>query len=273
MRYASPLVGVLTIILLVAVPVGGSPALKAGSNAAYDLKTTVSIILPTCNGASAAMMYCNFSSMLTSIPPSFNVTGTFGWAATSVNSTSASLNVSRDATISSDDLMIPSLHRTGSFNETVNLATRTISIMPFLKTEIDEAIQMEQSAISSALPSGATPEGAMNAIESSASTRGVYTMWWINDPASLKVNDTVPVLVFPTNVTGSTSINLGPLGTRPAWMLTFAPRPFSRMESYALSNSTFRFDYGAASTFNYDQQSGVLLSASVSIQFGIAEST
>lgn len=97
-------------------------------------------------------------------------------------------------------------------------------------------------------------------------------MWWINDPASLKVNDTVPVLVFPTNVTGSTSINLGPLGTRPAWTLTFAPRPFSQVESYALSNSTFRFDYGATFTFNYDQKSGVLLSTSVSIHFGIEES-
>jgi hypothetical protein len=271
MRYASPLVGVLTIILLIAVPVGGSPALQVGSNATYGLSATVSIMLPICNGASAGMMYCSYGSMLPQIPPRFNVTGTLGWAATDVSSTSATLNVSRDATISSDDLMIPSIHRTGSFNETINLATRTISIMPLLKTEMDEAVQMEQSAISSMLPSGTSLATAMNAIESSVSTRGVYTMWWINDPAGLKVNDTVPVLVFPANVTGSSSVNLGQLGTRQAWTLSFAPRPFSQVENYGLSNSTARLDYGAAFTFNYDQKSGVLLSASVSIHLGIEE--
>ena len=273
MRYTSAFVGILTIILLVAIPVGGSPALKVGSNTTYDLKATVAIMPPTCTGASAGMMYCNFGSILPSVPPSFNVTGTLGWAATRVNSTSATLNVSRDATISSDDLMIPSIHRTGSFSETVNLATRTVSLMPLLKTEMDEAVQMEQSAMSSALPFGTSPAAAISAIESSVPIHGVYTMWWINDPASLKVNDTVPVLVFPTNVTGSTSVNLGSLGTRSAWTLTFAPKPFSQLENHALSDSMTRLDYGASFIFNYDQKSGVLLSASVSIHFGIEKST
>jgi hypothetical protein len=89
-------------------------------------------------------------------------------------------------------------------------------------------------------------------------------MWWVNGP--LKVNDTVPVLVFPTNVTDSTSLDLGgSIGTRVAWTLAFPksgsflpPDPMATL----VSSIPIADNFGFALTFNYDQTSDLLLSAS-----------
>ena len=103
----------------------------------------------------------------------------------------------------------------------------------------------------------------------------LHTMWWVNGP--LKVNDTVPVLVFPTNVTGSTSLDLGgSIGTRSAWTLAFPrtgsflpPDPMATMTSSIPIAGNFEF----ALTFNYDQTSDLLLSASADIHFGFGVET
>src|SRR6266705_2546106 len=101
------------------------------------------------------------------------------------------------------------------------------------------------------------------------------TMWWVNGP--LKVNDNVSVLVFPTSVTGSTSLDLGgSIGTRSAWTLAFPrigsplpPDPMTTMASTIPITNNFRF----ALTFNYDQTSDLLLSASADIHLGFGEET
>src|SRR6266705_1838095 len=102
-----------------------------------------------------------------------------------------------------------------------------------------------------------------------------HTMWWVNGP--LKVNDTVPVLVFPTNVTGSTSLDLGGgIGTRSAWTLLFprtgSPLPPDPMTTMA-STIPITNNFGFALTFNYDQTSDLLLSASADIHLGFGEET
>jgi hypothetical protein len=100
-------------------------------------------------------------------------------------------------------------------------------------------------------------------------------MWWVNGP--LKVNDTVPVLIFPTNVTGSTSLDLGgTIGTRTAWILAF-PRmtsppilssPLTTMTAFPTGDN-----FGFALTFNYDQTSDLLLSANADIHLGFSQET
>src|SRR5260370_13927383 len=101
------------------------------------------------------------------------------------------------------------------------------------------------------------------------------TMWWVNGP--LKVNDTVPVLVFPTNVTGSTTVDVGGIiGSRSAWTLAFSktrsllpPDPLATMTSSIPVADNFEF----ALTFNYDQTSDLLLNATADIHIGFGEET
>ncbi|HEX4921329.1 MAG TPA: hypothetical protein VFV92_11385 [Candidatus Bathyarchaeia archaeon] len=275
MKLASPFVGFLTIVLLIAIPVGGSPSLQVGSHSTYNLNATLSFQPPICqtdpSTATAMMVICPTGSMIPEIPSGVNVTGTLGWTDTGLNSTFTTLNVTHDLTTSSNGLMVPSIHRAGSFNETINLANRTISIIPFLRTEMDDALQMDQAMMSTSIPSGISPSTAMSTIESNMfQPHPVYTMWWVNDASSLKLNQTVPVLFFPTNVTGSTSIDLGSLGSRQAWTLTFSPRPFSMLDLSTTAGTT-NSRFGVTFTFNYDQKSGVLLSANVNIHFGFSE--
>jgi len=210
--------------------------------------------------------------MIPEIPPRVNFTGTLGWTDTGLNSTTAVFNVTRDVTLSSDGLVTPSVHRTGSFSETVDLPSRIISIMPFLKTEMDNALQVDQSMVSTSVPSGVDPSTEMSAMESTIfQPHPVYTMWWINDASGLKLNQTVPVLFFQTNVTGSTSVDLGSLGTRQAWVLTFSPRPFPMPDSSTAGTGITSPIFSMIFTFNYDQKSGLLLSANVNVHFGFSE--
>src|SRR6059058_3823218 len=99
----------------------------------------------------------------------------------------------------------------------------------------------------------------------------IHTMWWANGP--LHLNQTIPVLFFPANVTGSTTVDLGSLGTRAAWTLTYnftLPTPLPQQEISGTSIPTGD-KIQAAFAFNYDQQSDLLLSASADIQAGYLE--
>jgi hypothetical protein len=127
--------------------------------------------------------------------------------------------VTRDITTSSGVIVTPVTHHAGSSNESINLATRIATLLPLIQPELDEAAQMAQ-ANGGASVTSADLSSTMSAINNAVMRQHPYTMWWINGP--LKVNDTVPVLVFPTNVTGSTSLDLGgSIGARSAWTLAF----------------------------------------------------
>jgi hypothetical protein len=211
MRLAGVPVALVTIILLIAVPVGGAPPLQVGSSATYNDSIRVSFSPPFCEtsttGSQTDLVYCPLE--YTNLP-GIEVRGTLGWTATGLNTTTAVLNVTRDlSTFLAGNFTTPLFMNTSSFNESINLANRTISIMPFIIPEMDQALQ----SMSSWTTSMSTMSSAMWIRHPS------YTMWWVNGP--LKLNDTVPVLVFPTNVTGLTSMSLGNIGTRTAWTLTY----------------------------------------------------
>src|SRR5438093_12636517 len=213
--------------------------------------------------------------MLAMVPMSFNINGTLPWTVTSLNATTADLNVTRDITNSSGEAVTPATDHNGSFNESINLATRIATILPFIEPEMDAAIHMAQANVGASMPTGADWGSTMSAINTSMMRQHLYTMWWINGP--LKVNDTVPVLVFPTNVTGSTSLNLGgSIGTRSAWTLAFprtgSPLPPDPMTTMA-STIPITNNFGFALTFKYDQTSDLLLSASADIHLGFGEET
>ncbi len=192
-----------------------------------------------------------------------------------MNSTTATLNVTRDITTSSGETITPATNHTGSFNESIDLATRIATFLPFIEPEMDRALQIAQTNIGATPPTGAIWSSTTSAMDLTMMHQPLHTMWWVNGP--LKVNDTVPVLVFPTNVTGSTSLDLGgSIGTRSAWTLAFPrtgslllPDPMATMTSSIPSANNFEF----ALTFNYDKTSDLLLTATAGIRLGFGEET
>src|SRR6266852_6507199 len=135
-------------------------------------------------------------------------------------------------------------------------------------------MQMAQTNMASSMPTGTSWSSTMSAMDATMVRQPLHTMWWVNGP--LKVNDTVPVLVFPANVTGSTSVDVGgSIGSRSAWTLAFPttrslpPDPLAAVTSSIPTADNFEF----ALTFDYDQTSDLLLSASADIHIGFGEET
>ena len=266
--------GALTLLLLIAVPVNAAPALHKGSQTSYNLSVSISFLQscgPVLGSALSAGIVC---PMIAIIHPSVNLNGTLGWAVTDLNATTATLNVTRDVTPSSAEFLTPITHHTGSINESINLATRIASFLPFIEPEVDQAMQMAQTNMASSMPTGTNWTSTMSAMDATMVRQPLHTMWWVNGP--LRVNDTVPVLVFPANVTGSASVDVGgSFGPRSAWTLAFPttrslpPDPLAAVTSSIPTADNFEF----ALTFDYDQTSDLLLSASADVHFGFGEET
>jgi hypothetical protein len=282
LQYKLPLVA-LTLLVLIVVPVSADGVLTGptflslttlhqGDQTSYHLSVSISFnqsCQPLLSSTVSAGIVC---PMIPIISPSLNINGTLGWTVTGLNATTANLNVTRDITASSGESVTPIAHRTGSFNESINLATRIASILPFIEPEMDQALQVAQTNLATSMPAGTDWSSTMSNIDVKKISQPLYTMWWVKGP--LKVNDSIPVLLFPTNVTGSTSIDIGgTIGRRSAWTLMFnptgslpSPDPSATTASIATANLV-EFTL----TFNYDQTSDLLLSANADIHLGFGE--
>src|SRR5438552_18470503 len=220
MRLTNLSLGALTLLLLIAVPVNAAPALHIGSQTSYNLSVSVSLLqscAPTLSSTLSAGIVC---PMIAMISQSLTINGTLGWTVTDLNATTATLNVTRDIITWRGQTIIQVTHHAGSFNESIDLATRIATILPFIEPEMDQALQMAQTDLGAALPTGTSWSSTTSAMDLTMMRQPLHTMWWVNGP--LKVNDTVPVLVFPTNVTGSTSLDLGgSIGPRSVRTLAF----------------------------------------------------
>src|SRR2546427_9073401 len=275
MRLTSLSLGALTLLLLIAVPVNAAPALHTGSQTRYNLSVSISILQSCAPILGSTLSAGTVCPMIEMILPSLSINGTLGWTVTDLNATTATLNVTRVITTSSGETITPVTHHTGSFNESIDLARRIATILQFIEPEMDQALQMAQTSIGATLPTGTSWSSTMLAFDVTNMRQPLHTMWWVNGP--LKVNDTVPVLVFPTNVTGSTSLDLGgSIGTRSAWTLAFPgtgsllpPDPMATMTSSIPIADNLAF----ALTFNYDQTSDLLLAASADIHLSFSEET
>ncbi len=273
MRLTRLSLGALTLLLLIAVPVNAAPDLHAGSQTSYNLSVSVSLLQSCAHILSSTLSAGIVCPMIAKISPSLNINGTLGWIVTDLNSTTATLNVTRDITTSGGETITPATHYAGNFNESIDLATRIATMLPFIEPEMDQALQMVQTNIGATMPTGTSWGSTMPGLDVTMMRQPLHTMWWVNGP--LKVNDTVPVLVFPTNVTGSTSLDLGgSIGTRSAWTLAFprtgSPLPPDPMTTMA-STIPITNNFGFALTFNYDQTSDLLLSTSADMHLGFGE--
>src|SRR5437588_451752 len=275
MRLTSLSLGALTLLLLIAVPVNAAPALHKGSQTSYNLSVSISVF-QSCEPILTSTLSAGIvRPMIAMISPSLNINGTLGWIVTDLNATTATLNVTRDITTSSGETITPATHHTGNFNESIDLATRIATMLPFIEPEMDQALRMAQTNIGATMPTGASRGSTMPGLDVTMMRQPPHTMWWVNGP--LKVDDTVPVLVFPTSVTGSTSLDLGgSIETRSAWTLAFprigSPLPPDPMTTMA-STIPITNNFGFALTVNYDQTSDLLHSASADIHLGFGEET
>src|SRR5438309_8933680 len=275
MRLTSLSLGALTLLLLIAVPVNAAPALHKGSQTSYNLSVSISVF-QSCEPILTSTLSAGIvRPMIAMISPSLNINGTLGWIVTDLNATTATLNVTRDITTSSGETITPATHHTGNFNESIDLATRIATMLPFIEPEMDQAVQIARTNIGATMPTGTSWGSTMPGLDVTMMRQPLHTMWWVNGP--LKVNDTVPVLVFPTNVTGSTSLDLGgSIGTRSAWTLLF-PRTGSPLPPDPVATLTSSIpiadNFGFALTFNYDQPSDLLLTASAGIHLGFGQET
>jgi hypothetical protein len=271
MRFTRLSLGALTLLLLVAVPVSAAPSLTKTSQANYDLTVSISFLQscgPILGSTLSPGIVC---PMIAMTPSGLDFNGTVGWAVTGLSGTTANLNVTRDLTISNGETVTPTTRHAGSFNESIDLATRIATILPFIEPEMDQALQMVQTSMASSMPTGVDWSSTMTTIDDTMLLQPIHTMWWVNGP--LKVNDTVPVLVFPTNVTGSTSVDLGSaIGTRSAWVLEVINKTRSLPPPDPLASASASFlianDFEFSLAFNYDKASDLLLSASADIHFG-----
>lgn len=278
-----PLVA-LTLLGLIVVPVSAesvptSPAflslttLHKGDKSSYDLSVSISFnqsCQPISSSTVSAGIVC---PMIAMISPSVNINGTLGWTVTGLNATTVSLNVTLDTTASNGETVTPTTHHAGSFNESINLASRIASILPFIEPEMDQALQVAQPNMATNMPARTDWSSTMSNIAVTMIRQPIHTMWWVNGP--LKLNDSIPVLLFPTNVTGSTSVDIGgTIGRRSAWTLVFNPaRSPLPPDSLAVTTSSIPIadNLEFALTFNYDQTSDLLLRAGADIHLGFVE--
>jgi hypothetical protein len=166
----------------------------------------------------------------------------------------------------------PAIRVSSSFNESINLATRIVSFPSITMPAVDQILQLGQATAASSVPAGLNLTSSISTLDNVMVARPLYTMWWVNGPLGL--NQTVPILVLPTNVTRASSIDLGStLGTRSTWALDFnLSSAILPVESSTVStsiNSQNSLNLGFA--FNYDQTSDLLLSASANIHSQLGE--
>src|SRR5690349_17421488 len=116
MRVTTLSIGVLTLLLLFAVPVNAAPALHAGGQASYNLSVSISFIQSCAPVLSSTLNAGIVCPMLPMVPLSFNISGTLAWTVTGLNPTTADLNVTRDITNPSDEAVTPAINHDASFN-------------------------------------------------------------------------------------------------------------------------------------------------------------
>ena len=262
---------ILALLLVALVPVEATPVLQKGAHSSYTLNVTISSV-ETCEtfGTTTTASNVIVCPMIAGFPMSTRVNGTVAWSVTDLSSRSALLNVTHDLTISNGETIRPLIQNTGSFNESVDLATRLVSLFPGIMSEMDQFLQAAQSTASASLP-GINLASSMTTLESFIPQRSLYTMWWVNGP--LKLNETVPVLVLPTNVTRASTVDLGgSIGSRDAWTLNFNfSRPIIVPDTSAALAPIPGGSVEAGFVFNYDKTSDLLLSANAELHSGFED--
>ena len=194
--------------------------------------------------------------------PTISLDGSIGWTVNGLDNSVAVLNVSHQVSIiaSAGPLSFTPVTETGSFSQSINLATRVESAGT--ATSVILGIIQKMLAYYPGYY-GYYGYGYSPGIgQLLSSQKEVYTFWWVNGP--LTNGQPVEILTGYSSVVGSETVNLGPGNDRSAWIVeselsqslsTVSPPIVGPGFS---SDSSFKLDL----KFDYDQASDLLLKSS-----------
>lgn len=198
----------------------------------------------------------------TSVFP-ITVSGTVGWSVVGLDTNTAVLNVTHALSVLIDNIPIAPVSESGSFQQSVDLSTRTES--PGTATEFVSTTLQLLSQVSASSTGGIGMSGIPGTLGSGSNMPTMYTIWWVNGP--LSNGSPVKILTGFSSVQGSENVNLpGTLGTRSAWMVTsnvdesltsLAPQLGSLSGPINSNNAHVH----VALKFDYDQSSDLLLTS------------
>src|SRR5712691_6282737 len=152
-----------------------------------------------------------------SFMPTISLDGSIGWTVNGLDNSVAVLNVSHQVSLiaSAGPLSFTPVTETGSFSQSINLATRVESA----GTATSVILGIIQKMLSyypgyyGYYGYGYSP-GLGQLL---SSQKEVYTFWWVNGP--LANGQPVEILTGYASVTGSEMVNVGPGNNRNAWIV------------------------------------------------------
>jgi len=205
-----------------------------------------------------------------SFMPTISLAGSLNWTVDGPDNSVAVLNVSHQVSIiaSAGLISFTPATETGSFSQSINLATRVESA-----GTATSAILGILEKMLSYYPGYYGYYGYPSTLgQLLSSQKERYTFWWVNGP--LSNGQPVEILTGYASVTGNEIVNLGPGNNRNAWVVestlsqslsTTSPPVITAGGS---SDSSFKLDL----RFDYDQTSDLLLKASAVVSVTSAQS-
>ena len=197
-----------------------------------------------------------------SFMPTISLDGSIGWTVTGLDNNVAVLNVSHQVSIiaSAGPLSFTPVTETGSFSQSINLATRVESAGT--ATSVILSIIQKMLAYYPGYYGYYGYGYSPGLGQLLSSQKEVYTFWWVNGP--LTMGQPVQILTGYASVTGSEMVNVGAGSNRNAWIveselsqsLSTTSPPI--LGSGGSSDSSFKLDL----RFDYDQASDLLLKSS-----------
>jgi hypothetical protein len=206
-----------------------------------------------------------------SFTPTISLGGWVNWTVTGLDNSVAVLNFSHQVSIiaSSGPFSFTPVTETGSFSQSINLATRVESAGT--ATSVILGIIQKMLAYYPGY-SGYYGYGYSSGLgQLLSSQKEVYTFWWVNGP--LTNGQPVEILTGYAGVMGSETVNLGPGNNRNAWIVeselsqslsTTSPPVIT---SGGSSDSSFKLDL----RFDYGQASDLLLKSSAVVSVTSAQ--
>ncbi len=224
------------------------------------MKGTITVAIPTIS-----------PPVSSSITPMITLDGSIGWTVNGLDNNVAVLNVSHQVSIvaSVGPASFTPATETGSFSQSINLATRVESA----GTATSVILGIIQRMLSyypgyyGYYGYGYSP--GLGVLLSSQ--KAVYTFWWVNGP--LANGQPVQLLTGYSSVTGSETVNLGPGNNRNAWIVESTLSQSISTTSPPIvgsgfsSDNSFRLDL----RFDYDQASDLLLKSSAVVSVTSAQ--
>ncbi len=197
-----------------------------------------------------------------SFMPTISLDGSIGWTVNGLDNSVAVLNVSHQVSLiaSAGPLSFTPVTETGSFSQSINLATRVESAGT--ATSVILGIIQKMLAYYPGYYGYYGYGYSPGLGQLLSSQKEVYTFWWVNGP--LTNGQPVEILTGYSSVTGSETVSLGPGNNRNAWIVestlsqsisTTSPPVITAGGS---SDSSFKLDL----KFDYDQASDLLLKSS-----------